>query len=81
MRRLNQIDAIRHTTDKHQYITTIERLKNDKNGNPRYKAVLIVADDRNAKSLFNAVYTTKGYFTAMQLAEHIAKEFERGLKD
>lgn len=81
MRRLNQIDAIRHTTDKHEYITTIERLKNDTNGNPRYKVVLIVTDDKQSKGLFNAVYTTKGYFTPVQLAEHIAKEFEGGLDD
>ena len=53
IKRLNQIDAFSVSTKTRDYIVTLERLTNDRNGNPQYKAVIIFTKD--ATSYYNAV--------------------------
>ena len=60
-KRLNQIDVFQISTEKRNYIVTLERLKNDVNGAPRYKAVICFIEP-NTKSFYNAVYTFTGHY-------------------
>lgn len=75
-KRQYQINAFSVTTNTRHYIVTLERLNNDRNGNPRYKAVIIFPEE-NTKSFFNAVYTFTGHYCGEYgEAEHIVKYYE-----
>lgn len=72
-----QIDAFQISTEKRNYIVTLEHLKNDVNGNGRYKAV-IVFPEQNEKSFYNAVYTFTGhYLCAYGEAQWIVEYYEK----
>lgn len=76
-KRQNQIDTFQITTEKRTYIVTLERLKNDYNGNGRYKAVIIFIEP-NEKSFYNAVYTfTEHYCGRYGEAEWIVNYYEK----
>ena len=76
IKRQNQIDAFSVSTETRDYIVTLERLNNDRNGNPRYKAVIIFTED-GATSFYNAVYTFTGhYYGERKEAEYIVKHYE-----
>ena len=79
-KRQYQIDAFQISTEKRNYIVTLEHLKNDTNGTPRYKAVIIFPE-QNEKSLYNAVYTFTGHYLgsfgeATWIVEYYEKETE-----
>ena len=75
MKRLNQIDAERVATKNGDYIVTVERLKNDINGNPRYKTVIICLNSGDS-NFYNIVYTLTQYGNARQIAEHVINVYE-----
>ena len=80
IKRQNQIDAFSVSTDTRDYIVTLERLNNDRNGNPRYKAVIIFTED-GATSYYNAVYTFTGHYRGERSeAEYIVKYYEENRK-
>lgn len=56
-----QIDAFKISTEKTNCIVTLEHIKNDTYGNPRYKAVIIFTDE-DTDNYYNAVYTFKGHY-------------------
>lgn len=79
-KRQYQIDAFQISTEKKNYIVTLEHFKNDTNGAPRYKAVIIFTEP-NAKSYYNAVYTFTGHYLnsfgeAKWIVEYYEKETE-----
>lgn len=59
-KRRNQIDVYKISTQRNNYIVALEGLKNDINGNRRFKATIIVDSDMN-QWLWNAVYTFTGH--------------------
>ena len=78
-KRQNQIDVFRINNAEREYIVTLECLKNDVNGNPRYKAVICFIDAEPAKSFYNAVYTFTGHYLghygeAQWIVEYYEKE-------
>ena len=80
VKRQYQIDAFRISTEKRNYIVTLEHLKNDTNGTPRYKAVIIFPE-QNENSFYNAVYTFSGHYLgrfgeAKWIVEYYEKEIE-----
>lgn len=83
MKRLNQIHAYKFKVKRAVYIVTLEHLKNDIYGCPRYKAVIICNTAENLPSYYNAVYTFRGhYWTDKDEAQYILDEFiKESLKD
>lgn len=80
IKRQNQIDAFQISTEKGNYIVTLERLKNDVNGNPRYKAVIICIE-QNTTIYYNATYTFTGhYLCAYGEAQWIVEYYEKETK-
>ena len=80
IKRQYQIDVFKISTEKREYVVTLEHLKNDINGNPRYKAVIIFPE-QNEKSYYNAVYTFTGHYLngfgeAKWIVEYYEKEIE-----
>lgn len=80
IKRQYQIDAFQISTEKRNYVVTLEHLKNDTNGTPRYKAVIIFPE-QNEKSFYNAVYTFTGHYLnafgeAKRIVEYYEKEIE-----
>ena len=72
IRRKNTISVYFVQTDTKEYIVTLEKLKNDTNGNPRFKAVLISLDSRTSDDYYNVVYTFTGHYCSeMQEARYI----------
>ena len=59
MKRLNQVTALKIEAKGRQHLVILEKLKNDVNGNPRYKAIIVFLD---SDCLYNAVYTFKGHY-------------------
>ena len=81
IKRQYQIDAFQISTEKRNYIVTLEHLKNDTNGTPRYKAVIIFPE-QNENSFYNAVYTFSGHYLgrfgeAKWIVEYYEKEIEK----
>ena len=81
IKRQYQIDAFQISTEKRNYIVTLEHLKNDVNGNGRYKAVIIFPE-QNEKSFYNAVYTFSEHYLgrlgeAKWIVEYYEKETEK----
>lgn len=64
-KRQNQIDSIIIEKEGRKHLVTLERLKNDTYGNPRYKAVICFLEE-NATSLYNAIYTFKGHYMSIK---------------
>lgn len=80
-RRLNMINAFSITTDRRNYIVTLERLKNTINGAPRFKAVIIFTEPE-APSFYNAVYTFTGHYRSdYQEAAEIVRQYEEANKE
>ena len=80
VKRQYQIDAFRISTENRNYTVTLEHLKNDTNGTPRYKAVIIFPE-QNENSFYNAVYTFSGHYLgrfaeAKWIVEYYEKEIE-----
>ena len=74
-KRLNQINTFKIKKENQEHIITLERLKNDIYGTPRYKAVIIflASGDYN---FFNAVFTFKGhYLSERDEAEYILNHY------
>ena len=69
------IKGVRNT-----YVVTLERRKNDVNGNPRYHAVVAVLEAvEDGVYCYNAVYDFTGhYLNAEGEARWIVEYFERG---
>ena len=81
IKRQYQIDAFQISTEKRNYIVTLEHLKNDVNGTPRYKAVIIFPE-QNENSFYNAVYTFKGhYLNGYGEAKWIVEYYEKGIEN
>ncbi len=48
---------------RNTYVVTLERLKNDANGNPRYHAIVAVIEAiEDGKYCYNAVYDFTGHY-------------------
>lgn len=48
---------------RNMYVVTLERRKNDVNGNPRYHAVVAVLDEvKDGAYCYNAVYDFTGHY-------------------
>ena len=80
-KRQNQINSYKINTERNNYVVTLERLKNDRNGNPRYKAVLVVIE-QDTEFYYNAVYTFSGHYLcgygeAQWIVEYYEKETNR----
>ena len=60
-KRLNQISCFKIEKNGKEHIVTLEKLKNDINGNPRYKAVIIFLGSGD-NNFYNAVYTFTGHY-------------------
>ena len=80
-KRQNQIDVFRVSIEERDYIVTLERLKNDANGNGRYKAVICFIESEPVKSFYNAVYTFTGhYLSRYDEAQWIVEYYEKETK-
>lgn len=80
-KRRNQIDVYKINTQRNNYIVALEGLKNDINGNRRFKATIIVDSDMN-QWLWNAVYTFTGHHLGEKgecewIVDHYEKEIEK----
>ena len=81
VKRQYQIDAFQISTEKRNYIVTLEHLKNDTNGAPRYKAVIIFPE-QNENSFYNAVYTFSGHYLGrFAEAKWIVEYYEKEIKN
>ncbi len=83
-KRQYQIDAFQIKTDRGNHIVTLEHLKNDRNGNPQYKAVIIFIE-KNTDFYYNAVYTFSGHYLcgygeAQWIVNYYEKEIYADLK-
>ena len=77
-KRQNQIDVFQINIESRDYIVTLEHLKNDVNGNSRYKAVIVFIEP-SQKQFYNAVYTFTGHYLghygeARWIVEYYEKE-------
>lgn len=80
-KRQNQIDTFKISTEKRDYVVTLEHLKNDSNGNPRYKAVIIFIE-QCTEFYYNAVYTFSGhYLCGYGEAQWIVEYYEKETKN
>ena len=76
----NNVYTYRAEGKKGAYIVTLERLNNDYNGNPRFKAILTKADFD--KSYYSKVYTFTGHFCGDEgEVDFIISYYEKSLKD
>ena len=77
-RRQDEIDAFLIKTEKREYIVTLEPLRNDTNGNPRFQAVIVFYEpDKRINSYYNAVYKFTGHYLGRRgEAEWITKYHE-----
>ena len=81
-KRQNPIDVFRVNIEEHEYIVTLERLKNDANGNGTYKAVICFIDPVPVRKFYNAVYTFTGhYLSSYDEARWIVEYYERETKN
>ena len=79
-KRQNQIESFSINTKSRNYVVTLERLKNDRNGNPRYKAVIIFIE-QCTEIYSTAVYTFSGhYLCGYGEAQRIVEYYERETK-
>lgn len=64
---------------RNTYVVTLERRKNDVNGNPRFHAVVAVLDEvKDGAYCYNAVYDFTGhYLNAEGEARWIVEYYER----
>lgn len=77
-KKLNQINAFTVTTSRRNYIVTIERLKNDKNGNSRYKAAIVFLEEEEKKYYYTAVYSFTGHYCSdYGEAQYIVNYYEK----
>lgn len=76
--RKNQEDVYIIKGFRNMYVVTLERRKNDINGNPRYHAVVAVLDEvKDGAYCYNAVYDFTGhYFDAEGEARWIVAYYE-----
>lgn len=80
-KRKNQIDAFKVKTNRGNHIVTLEHLKNDRNGNPRYKAVIIFTEAEEEKEYYNAVYTFTGHYLGrFEEAKWIVNYYEKEIE-
>ena len=76
-KRQYQIDAFQIKTNRGNHIVTLEHLKNDRNGNPRYKAVIIFTEEET-KEYYNAVYSFTGHYLGrFEEAKWIVNYYEK----
>ena len=74
------VSTYRAEGKKGAYIVTLERLNNDYNGNPRFKAILTRADFD--KCYYSKVYTFTGHFCGDDgEVDFIISHYEKSLKD
>lgn len=77
MKRLTNGDAVRIKTEKAEYIATVERIKNDINGNPRYEIMLICLASEYNGSFYCPKYRTGAFYeTTKEVAESVARAYE-----
>lgn len=76
MRRLTNGDAVRIKTEQAEYIATVERLQNDRNGNPRFCVTLICLSSESGGAFYCPRYNAKGYYNTQGIAEHVARIYE-----
>ena len=66
MKRLINPSTYLVTTNKARYAVTLERLNNDRNGNPRFKGVIITleyfGEIQSTETLYTVAYTFKGHY-------------------
>lgn len=62
VRKTKQLASYAVTTAKSEYIVTLERIKNDVNGNGRYKATIIDIGSRTRHDYLTTVYTFTGHY-------------------
>jgi len=79
-RRKNNVSSYKITGVNGEYIVTLEGLKNDYNGNPRYKATLICLGS-GTDCFYSPVYTFTGHFCGeLGECENIVKYHENNNK-
>lgn len=76
-RRLNDISTYKVNGKKGTYMVSLEKIENDCNGNPRYRAIITRVDSEYYSS---AVYTFTGHYCGdAGECEHIVSIYEQGL--
>ena len=87
MKQLTQYGSYNINGWFHDYIVVMERLHNDENGNPRWKATLVSKDEKQQGSLYSAAYSFKGHFynekgeAAWIVSEHEERLLDQSLKE
>lgn len=76
-RRLNDVFTYKVKGKEGTYLVTIAGVKNDCNGNPRYKAIIT----KMGREYLSAVYTFTGHLNYRESAEckYIVSVYEQGL--
>lgn len=79
IKRKNMVHVQDVTTKKGVYKVVLESLKNDINGAPRYKAIIIVMSIGEEKNgVYNSVYTFTGhYWSNCRECEWIVEQYEK----
>lgn len=81
MRRKNNKNTYKITTERGVYAVTLERLKNNVYGNPRFSAnILVIEKDGEASDdyIFTACYTFDGhYLSERDEARFVVDHYER----
>ena len=76
VRRTSKMISVEYFSD---YVVMLTRLKNGRNGNPRYKGIVIPKVDPIGNSWFTFVYTTSSFGSERQVAESILEKFLENL--
>lgn len=61
-KRLNNVNIYKVVKGERVFGVQLEYLKNDYNGNPRYKATVYALDNFNGQNWFGYVYTFTGHY-------------------
>lgn len=82
MRRMNNKNTYEVTTERGRYAVTLERRKNDVNGNPRFSANIIVlhifGDEPATGFFYTPVYSFQGHYCNEEgEAAFIVKQYEK----
>lgn len=84
MRRLDNLSAYILTTDRGEYCVTMQRIKNNRDGNPRFKAYITTIKLKTGVYLSNTrntvVYTFTGHYMSEEgEAKWILERYEESV--
>lgn len=84
MRRKNNRNSYRITTPRANYAVTLDRIRNDASGNPRFEANILVlnvfGEEMDSTFIYTPVFTFSGHYSGdEEEARWIVNQYEKNL--